>query len=261
MPILAQPMRSAARFRVFENPDSACAQVAGEISQLIRERSVLGRPVVLGLATGKTPLPLYEELVYLHREEGLSFQNVVTFNLDEYLGLEPTHPAGFRSVMQRNLFDHVDIPPQNIHFLPGIIPDGEIAARCAAYEKEITRAGRIDFQILGIGRNGHIGFNEPGSTLNSRTRQVELCELTRGDAAEEFKGLENVPTHAVTMGCRTILASRKLVLLAWGAKKAPVVRRAIEGPVTADVSASYLKTHPAARFFLDPPAATLLKKK
>ena len=254
-------MRSTARFRVFENPDSACAQVAAEIAQLIRERSVLGRTAVLGLATGKTPLPLYEELIYLHREEGLSFKNVVTFNLDEYLGLEPTDPMSFRSYMQRNLFDHVDIPPKNIHFLPGIIPDGKIAARCSAYEGEITRAGGIDYQILGIGRNGHIGFNEPGSPVNSRTRQVQLSDLTCHDAAQEFDVTRNVPTQAVTMGCGTILKTRKIVLLAWSAKKAPVVRRAIEDPVTDDVSASYLQTHPAARFFLDPPAAALLKKK
>ena len=253
-------MSSNLRFRVFDNPDSARAQVASEMAGLIRERAALGRTVVLGLASGKSPLPLYDELIYLHREEGLSFQNVVTFNLGEYFGLRRDHPASFRSFMQRKFFDHVNLPSANIHFLSGELADPEIPAHCTAYEGKIQRAGGIDFQILGIGRNGHIGFNEPGSVAKSRTRQVQLNEMTRRDADPTFGGIENVPTHALTMGCRTILKARKIALLAWGSKKSSIVRRALENPVTPKVSASFLQTHPAAQFFLDVPAASLLSR-
>jgi len=249
------------RFRVFENPDSACVQVASEIASLIRERAALGRTAVLGLATGKTPLPFYEELIYLHREEGLSFENVVTFNLDEYLGLRSDHPASFRTVMQRTFFDHVNIPPGNIHFLSSEIAAQGIPLQCAGYEMEILSAGGVDFQVLGIGRNGHIGFNEPGTASDTRTHRVELDELTRRDAAAAFGGIENVPTHALTMGCGTILGARKIALLAWGSKKSRIVRRSLECPVTPKVSASFLQTHPGAQFFLDLPAASLLCRK
>ncbi len=254
-------MPKSIRYRVFENPDSASAQVAAEIAQLIRERATLGRTAVLGLATGQTPLPLYEELIYQHREEGLSLRNVITFNLDEYLGLESTHPESFRAYMQRHFFDHVDIPPANIRFLSGTTADRDVVAHCAAYEKQIKKAGGIDFQILGIGRSGHIGFNEPGTAIDAPTRRVELGELTREDAAETFGGLEHVPTHALTMGCGTILMARKIALLAWGSRKARIVRRALQGPVTSRVCASYLQNHRKAQFFLDPPAASVLPQK
>jgi glucosamine-6-phosphate deaminase len=254
-------MSTPHRFRVFENPDSASAQVASEMAALIRERATLGRSAVLGLATGKTPLPLYDELIYLHREEGLSFQNVITFNLDEYLGLAGDHPASFRAFMQQKFFDHVDVPAANIRFLSGNTAEGKIRAHCAGYERQISAAGGIDYQILGIGRNGHIGFNEPGSAINSRTRRVRLEETTREDAAPAFDGIDRVPTHALTMGCGTILEARRIVLLAWGAKKSRVVRRALESPVAPKVCASYLQTHAATQFFLDLPAAALLGRK
>lgn len=254
-------MSNTLRFRVFENPDSASAQVASEIARLIRERATLGRTAVLGLATGSTPLPLYDELIYLHREEGLSFRNVITFNLDEYLGLETGHPASFRSQMQRKFFDHVDLPPANIRFLSGKPAAAKTTAHCAAYERKITAAGGIDYQILGIGRNGHIGFNEPGSAIDSRTRRVQLDEATREDAAPAFDGIENVPTHALTMGCGTILKARRIALLAWSSKKSSIVRRALESRVTPKISASFLQTHAAAQFFLDLPAASLLRRK
>ena len=253
-------MSKTLRFRVFENPDSACAQVASEMAGLIRERAALGRTAVLGLASGKSPLPLYDELIYLHREEGLSFRNVVTFSLDEYLGLGSDHPASFRTVMQRKFFDHVDLPPANIHFLSGELAATEIPDHCTAYERKIRRAGGIDFQVLDIGRNGHIGFNEPGSTIRSRTRQVELCEMTRRDAELTFGGIQQVPTHGLTMGCRTIMKAQKIALLAWGSKRASIVRRAIENPVTPKVCASFLQTHAATQFFLDVPAASLLSR-
>lgn len=249
------------RFRAFENPDSASAQVASEMAWLIRERAALGRTAVLGLASGKTLLPLYAELIYLHREEGLSFQNVITFNLAEYLGLRSGHPASLRSFMQRNFFDHVDVQPGNCHFLSSDITDAEIPAHCTAYERKIAAAGGVDFQILRIGRNGHIGRNEPETAMDSRTRRVHLAETTRVDAAPAFNGIGKVPTHALTMGCGTILNARKIALLAWGSKKSRIVRRALESPVTAKVSASFLQTHPASQFILDLPAASLLGRK
>lgn len=253
-------MTRTARFRVFENPDSASALVAAEIAQLIRERAILGRTAVLGLPTGVSPLPLYAELIYQHREEGLSFKNVVTFNLDEYMGLGSNHPQSFRAFMQKHLFDHVDIPPENIRFLSGTVADQDVTAHCASYERMIKKAGGIDYQVLGIGRNGHIGFNEPGTSPVSRTHRVQLSDTTREDAADRFRGLENVPTHAVTMGCGTILKARKISLLAWGPRKARIVRSALTGPVTSRISASYLQNHPAAQFILDPPAAAVVQQ-
>jgi glucosamine-6-phosphate deaminase len=228
------------------------------MAALIRDRTTAGRTTVLGLATGGTPIPLYQELIRLHREEGLSFANVVTFNLDEYLGLPKEHPESYWSFMHHNLFNHIDLPPQNIHLPDGMVAENEIPAHCAAYEAAIRNAGGIDFQILGIGRTGHIGFNEPGSPKESRTRRIHLDPVTRHDAAPAFGGLENVPTHAITMGCGTILEARKIALMAWGSKKADIVREAISGPITDQVSASFLQQHPDATFYLDKEAASAL---
>ncbi|MBK1818434.1 6-phosphogluconolactonase [Luteolibacter yonseiensis] len=253
-------MSHTARFRVFENPDSASALVAAEIAQLIRERAILGRTAVLGLPAGASPLPLYAELIYQHREEGLSFKNVVTFNLDECMGLAGSHPHSFRSFMQRHFFDHVDLPPENIRFLSGNIADPDVTAHCASYERMIKKAGGIDYQVLGIGRNGHIGFNEPGTSPVSRTHRVELSDTTREDVADRFNGLKNVPTHAVTMGCGTILKARRISLLAWGSKKSRIVRSALCGPVSSRVAASYLQNHPSAQFILDPAAASAVQQ-
>lgn len=239
--------------RIFADPDAACRSLAAELARLIRSANDSGRDAVLGLATGNTPIPFYRELVRLHREEGLSFAGVVTFNLDEYLGLGRDHPESYWSFMHRQIFDHIDIPPEKIH-IPSGEPD-DIEAHCDAYEQTIRDAGGIDFQLLGIGRTGHIGFNEPGSPRDSRTRRIELDPITRRDAAPAFGGLENVPTHAITMGCGTILAARRLRLLAFGAAKAAIVREAIEGPVTTAVSASFLQEHPDALFLLDRAAA------
>ncbi len=252
-------MPSAPRYQIFSIRDSACVQIAAEISRLIRDRAVLGRTAVLGLVAGKTPLPLYQELIYLHREERLSFQNVVTFNLDEYLGLESDHPAAFRSVMQRNFFDHIDIRPANIHFLSTTVGDVRASGHCAHYETQIARAGGIDFQVLAMGCVGEIGFIEPEIPFDSRTRRVLLSERLRQNAASEFGGIEQVPTHAMSMGYGTILEARKIVVLAWGAANSHGVRRAIDDPVSAKVGASFLRTHSAAQFFLDEPAASRLK--
>ncbi|MES2996799.1 MAG: glucosamine-6-phosphate deaminase [Verrucomicrobiota bacterium] len=245
-------------FHTFESPAAACKIVAAEIAGLIRSRNESGQSVVLGLATGGTPIPLYQELIRLHREEGLSFKNVITFNLDEYLGLPREHAESYWTFMHRNLFDHIDIPEENIHLPSGIIPPAEITAHCAEYENAIAAAGGIDFQVLGIGRTGHIGFNEPGTPITSRTHKIHLDPITREDAAPAFGGLENVPTEAITMGCGTILDARMIVLLAWGEKKADIVQQAIEGEITDQISASFLQTHPDATFILDEGAASRL---
>lgn len=234
---------------------TACRAIAAEIATLIRERNRAGRATVLGLATGSTPVPLYAELIRLHREEGLSFQRVVTFNLDEYHGLPPTHPESYRHFMEQQLFRHVDLRPENTHVPDGTTPRSEVFAACAAYENAIRAAGGLDYQILGIGRTGHIGFNEPGSGAESRTRLVTLDALTRRDAARDFLGEANVPRHAITMGVGTVLAARRVVLMAWGEAKAGIVAQAVEEPPREALPASLLQRHADIRFFVDPAAA------
>jgi glucosamine-6-phosphate deaminase len=239
------------RTNVFKSSDDAVGQVAGRIAALIRSR----RSVVLGLATGSTPVKLYRELIRLHRDEGLSFQNVVTFNLDEYYGLSPNHPESYRRFMAVQLFDHVDIKSENIHVPDGLIDRAKVFEYCPGYEQEIKRAGGIDIQILGIGRTGHIGFNEPGSGIDSRTRMVALDRLTRRDAARDFRGEANVPEYAITMGVGTILEAREIQLLAWGESKAGILRTAIEGPQVDTVPASFLQAHPNCTCSIDEAAA------
>ncbi len=222
-------------------------------------RTVREKPrAVLGFATGSTPIPMYRELARLHREEGLDFSSVATFNLDEYVGLAPDHPASFHHYMRQNLFDHINVRPENIH-----IPDGQaedIPASCRKYEGAIRTAGGIDIQILGIGTNGHIGFNEPSSSLASRTRIKTLTRQTRLDNAEGFGGIENMPCHVITMGLGTILESRMCLLLAFGAKKAEAVAGMAEGPLTASLPASVLQLHRRAVVILDREAAADLER-
>ena len=196
----------------------------------------------------------------MHREEMLSFSNVVTFNLDEYYPILPSNPRSYRSFMQAHLFDHVDLLPANTHVPDGTAEPAAVDALCAAYEEAIRSAGGIDFQILGIGRTGHIGFNEPGSPRRSRTRRVTLDSLTRRDAAGDFGGEENTPRYAITMGVRTILEARRVVLMAWGQHKAEIVREAAEGPVTPQVTASFLQEHDQVRFVIDRAAAGALTR-
>lgn len=241
--------------QVFDTKEAAAASLAQEVATLIRERAAEGKNVVLGLATGATPLPFYAELIRLHKEEGLSFANVISFNLDEYCGLDRDHPESYWYFMHTNLFNHIDINPENVNLPSGTLPDSEIPAHCAAYEKAIVDAGGIDLQILGIGRTGHIGFNEPGSDDTTITRQVHLDELTISDAGPAFGGVDNVPKSAITMGVATIMGARRVALMAWGDKKASIVQKAVEGPVTIDVAASYLQNHSNAVFILDKPAA------
>jgi glucosamine-6-phosphate deaminase len=245
---------------VFASSLDASRAVAAEIATLIRSRQQEKRPVVLGLATGSTPVNVYAELVRLHREEGLSFANVTTFNLDEYYPISPEHAQSYRRFMRTHLFDHVDLAPGRTHLPEGTVPKADVDAHCAAYEEKIRAAGGIDFQLLGIGRTGHIGFNEPGSPRHSTTRLVTLDPLTRSDAAGDFGGDEQTPRHALTMGVRSILQARRVVLMAWGQHKADIVRAAIEDGATPHITASFLQEHDHAVFVLDQAAAGSLTR-
>ncbi|MBI2517653.1 MAG: glucosamine-6-phosphate deaminase [Opitutae bacterium] len=245
---------------VFPGSAEASRAVAAEIAALIRLRQKEGRPCVLGLATGSTPVSVYAELVRLHREEGLSFAHVTTFNLDEYYPLAPDHAQSYRRFMRTHLFDHVDLDPARTHLPSGTVAKSGVDAHCAEYEERIRAAGGIDFQILGIGRTGHIGFNEPGSPRHSLTRLVTLDPLTRRDAAGDFGGDAATPRHALTMGVRSILNARRVVLMAWGQHKADIVRAAVEGEVDSHVTASFLQEHPDALFVLDAMAAGSLTR-
>ena len=230
-------------------------RVADRIEALIRERQASGENAVLGLATGSTPIGVYKELIRRHREEGLSFRNVVTFNLDEYYPMDPDSIHSYHRFMRENLFEAIDVPPENIHIPRGDIPRDQVDRHARGYEDAIRAAGGIDLQLLGIGKTGHVGFNEPGSGRESRTRLIHLDTVTRKDAAADFFGEENVPKEAVTMGVATIMEAAEVVLIATGEHKAPIVKRAVEGEVSADVAATYLQAHPDATFFLDQAAA------
>ncbi|MBE3577223.1 MAG: glucosamine-6-phosphate deaminase [Limnochordales bacterium] len=227
---------------------------ANRVADLIRRKP----NAVLGLATGSTPLGLYEELVRRHREEGLDFSQVTTFNLDEYLGLPPDHPASYHYFMRENLFAHINVRPGAVHIPSGVAAD--IEQECIRYEEAIRQAGGIDLQILGIGRNGHIGFNEPGTPFDSRTHVVDLAEDTRRANARFFNSIDEVPRRAVTMGIATIMEAREILLLASGPEKAWAVARTLEGEVTPEVPASVLQRHPRVFVVADRGAAAQVKK-
>ncbi|TWT87256.1 Glucosamine-6-phosphate deaminase 1 [Pseudobythopirellula maris] len=247
--------------RVFCHASDASRAIAGQIAALIRGRAGEGRTCVLGLATGSTPTGVYDELVRMHREEGLSFQNVVTFNLDEYFPIRPEELQSYVRFMREHLFDHVDIKPENAHVPDGTVSGESVADYCRRYEEMIEDAGGIDLQLLGIGRTGHIGFNEPGSGRSSRTRLITLDRVTRRDAASDFFGEENVPARAITMGVGTILAARQLVLMAWGEGKASIIAQAVEGEISTHVAASFLQEHPNAQIVMDEAAAEHLTRR
>lgn len=238
---------------VQQTPVLSARVAARWIAAAIRRSPTL----VLGLATGETPLLLYGELVRMHREDGLDFSQVTTFNLDEYLGLAPDHPASYRRFMQENLFNHLNLDPRRTFLPDGLTKD--IPQSCRVYEERIKAAGGIDIQVLGIGSDGHIGFNEPTSSLTSRTRDKVLAEQTRRDNARFFHALNEVPHLCLTMGIGTILESRMCLMLAFGANKADAVAAAVEGPVTSMVPASALQLHPDARILVDEAAAAKLK--
>ena len=245
---------------VYDQPLDASRAVAREIADLVQSRAAAGKQTVLGLATGSTPVGVYDELIRLHREEGVSFKTVVTFNLDEYWPMQPDALQSYHRFMREHLFDHLDIPAAAIHLPDGTLPRDKVAAACVRYEEQIREAGGIDLQILGIGRTGHIGFNEPGSALDSRTRLITLDSVTRVDAASDFFGEWNVPRQAITMGVGSILDAHRVVLLAFGEHKAPIVQKAVEQPPCSHVSASALQQHADARCVLDRAAAARLTR-
>jgi glucosamine-6-phosphate deaminase len=245
--------------QIFTTPKEGSAFAASQVASIIRARQMEGKPCVLGMATGSTPISMYKELVRMHKEEGLSFKNVITFNLDEYYPLEREAVQSYWTFMHRNLFDHIDIDPSNIHMPNGEWPQDQIKKYCQEYEAMIDQAGGIDLQILGIGNNGHIGFNEPGSSIYSKTRLVTLENSTRIANSKDFQNISKVPRLAITMGLSTILKARKIILLAWGFK-APIVARAVEGSVTEQVPASLLQQHNDTIFVIDEQAASELTR-
>jgi glucosamine-6-phosphate deaminase len=245
---------------VYAGQQQASLAVAQRIAKLIKEKDKKGEKTILGLATGVTPIGVYAELVRQHKEEGLSFKNVITFNLDEYYPMKPTAAQSYVTFMNENLFNHVDIDKKNVHIPDGTLKKDDVAAFCLAYEQKITQLGGLDLQILGIGRTGHIGFNEPGSAPNSGTRLVTLDDLTRNDASRDFGGKQNVPTKAITMGIGTIFKAREIILMAWSRKKAPIIKKAVEGEISGDVPATYLQLSDNVEFVLDEAAASSLTR-
>ncbi len=245
---------------IFQDSSEASVEVANEIAHLIKERKKENKNVVLGLATGSTPVAVYDELIRLHQENGLSFQNVLTFNLDEYYPIEPDSLQSYVRFMNEHLFDHIDIPKKQIHIPDGTISEENVSTYCEKYEKLIRDAGGIDIQLLGIGRTGHIGFNEPGSRPDSPTRLITLDQVTRKDAASDFFGEEYVPRRAITMGVGTILQAKKIFLMAWGEGKSEMIRQTVEGDVKESVPATYLQKHPNTTVVLDEAASAKLMR-
>ena len=245
---------------IFDHSKNGSLAIAKEISNLIRNKQKQNKNCVLGLATGSSPISLYQELVRMHKEDGLSFKNVICFNLDEYYPMSGNDVNSYHHFMNVHLFDHIDIQKDNINIPNGTIKKEKINNYCSKYEEKIVKEGGIDFQLLGIGRTGHIGFNEPGSNYDSITRLVHLDYLTRNDARKSFNGIENVPTTAITMGIKTIRKSKRIVLMAWGNNKSSVVQKAIEGDVDSNISASYLQNHKNVTFVLDNPASDNLTR-
>ena len=245
---------------IFDDPAGLARQAARQVRTLIEAKQAAGDTAVLGLPTGSTPIGVYQELIRMHREEGLSLSNVVTFNLDEYVPMKPDSLQSYHRFMRENFFDHVDVPDENVHIPRGDLAEDEIEAHAAEYERLIQRAGGIDLMLLGIGRSGHIGFNEPGSTPEDRTRLIVLDEITRKDAASDFFEEKYVPREAITMGVGTILDAREIILIATGEHKAPIVRQAVEEAPNAQVSATYLQLHTNATFYVDRAAASELTR-
>lgn len=245
---------------IWQDAKQGSVQIAKMIAQAISDKNEKGEKIVLGLSTGNSPILVYKELVRLHKEEGLSFKNVISYNLDEYYPMQPDASQSYVAFMKFHLFDHIDILPENIHVPDGTLPLEEVEAYCTAYDQRIHALGGIDIQLLGIGRNGHIGFNEPGSFENSPTRLVRLDATTRIDASNDFGGEENVPYRAITLGLKTVMNAKSILLCAWGLGKASIIQKALEGPITNDLPASLLQNHPNTEFFIDNAAAENLTR-
>lgn len=245
---------------VFNSSKEASKVVAQRIASLITSKAQKNELCILGLATGSTPTTLYSELVRLHKEEGLSFKNVVSFNLDEYFPMQPDALQSYVRFMKEHLFDHIDIDWENVNIPDGTLAKDDVAEFCKKYEEKIKAFGGLDLQVLGIGRTGHIGFNEPGSGLKSRTRMITLDQMTITDAASDFFGEEYVPRKAITMGVGTIMEAKEIVLMAWGEGKSRIIRKTVEGEISDHVPATYLQNHPSTTFYLDMAAAAELTR-
>ena len=245
---------------VFDSPDQASKIVAAEIANIIKKKNSNAEKCILGLSTGSSPISVYKELVRLHKNEGLTFRNVVTFNLDEYCDIKEDDINSYHFYMYENLFNNIDILEQNINIPKSNLDKKSMRSYCSKYEKKIIDLGGIDLQLLGIGRTGHIGFNEPGSNVNSQTRFVSLDHVTRSDAARGFNGIENVPERAITMGIKTILNAKRILLLAWGINKSEIIQKTIEGEVSSILPATYLQNHNNSSIIIDYEAALFLTR-
>lgn len=244
--------------QVCPTQEQASETTAQLIADVIKAKQELGQVAVLGLATGNTPKLVYKELVQMHKNQGLTFKNVVSFNLDEYHGITPDHKLSYHRFMREYLFNHVDILPENIHLPFGTWKKNRIGQHCIEYEEKIKHYNGIDIQLLGIGRNGHIAFNEPGSPFDSVTRLIDLHPFTRNDAADEFGGLDKVPTQAITMGIHTIMNAKRILLLALGKRKAEIIKKTFESEMTPQIPATFLKARPDIEYIFDTEAASLL---
>ena len=246
--------------KIFRDSKTGSAFVAKQIATLIKEKEAAGKKCVIGLATGSSPKTLYAELVHMHKHEGLSFKNVITFNLDQYYPMDKDALQSYHYFMRKNLFEQTDIDPGNYHLPDGMIPKDKVKEHCLYYEKQIEDAGGLDLQILGIGVNGHIGFNEPGSGIYTKTRLISLDNSTRIANAYEFGNMSQVPRMAITMGISTILKSRKIILMSWGQTKAPVIQKAVEEEANEDIPASLLQNHDDCIFVIDETCAAELTR-
>jgi glucosamine-6-phosphate deaminase len=245
---------------IYDSSIEGSILVANEIAQLIKDKQKENLNCILGLATGSSPVKVYEELIRLHKEEELSFRNVITFNLDEYYPMEKNNIQSYDYFMHEHLFNHVNIVLENINIPDGTVDLDNLYQSCIDYEMKIKSYGGLDFQLLGIGRTGHIGYNEPGSHINSGTRVITLEHITRVDAATSFIGIENVPRKAITMGIGTIKNAKRIVLMAWGANKSKIIQETIEGEISSIVPATYLQQHNNTSFILDEEASSELTR-
>jgi glucosamine-6-phosphate deaminase len=245
---------------IFENSDEGSICIAKEIADLIKRKQKKNKLCILGLATGSSPIRVYEELVRMHKEDGLSFSNVVSFNLDEYYTMETESIHSYHYFMHQHLFNHIDIKPENVNIPDGTVSSEELHQYCIDYDLKINEYGGLDFQLLGIGRTGHIGFNEPGSHYNSGTRSITLDPVTRADAASSFLGIENVPKKAITMGIGTVRKAKRIVLLGWGANKSAILKETIEGEISSEVPATYLQEHKNTTFVINEEASEELTR-
>lgn len=244
--------------KVYKNQEEASLYTANRIASIIKEKQTKGQHAIIGLATGSTPKGVYQELVRMHRNEGLSFKNMISFNLDEYYPMMPIEEQSYVTFMKQQLFNHIDVPTHQIHIPDGTLSIEAIQTYCDLYEQKIQNYGGMDIQLLGIGRTGHIGFNEPGSDDVTKTRLVTLNDITREDASDDFGGKDKVPSQAITMGIKTITGAKEIILLALSKRKAEIIQKALEGDITPEVPATFLQKYKNVEYILDAEAASLL---